>query len=152
MKKSLCEKKVTMSIKEIQNEIIEEFSTFDEWMDKYEYLIELGRDLPQIDPKFKTNEYLINGCQSKVWLNAELKDGKIYFTADSDAIITKGIVALLIRVMNGRTPQEVMNADLFFIDKIGLSENLSPTRSNGLLSMIKQMKMYGMAYNAKQQQ
>ena len=141
-----------MSIEEIQNEIIEEFSTFDEWMDKYEYLIELGRDLPQIEPKFKTNEYLINGCQSKVWLNAELKDGKIYFTADSDAIITKGIVALLIRVMNGRTPQEVMNADLFFIDKIGLSENLSPTRSNGLLSMIKQMKMYGMAYNAKQQQ
>ena len=139
-----------MSIEEVQNEIIEEFATFDEWMDKYEYLIELGRDLPQIDPKFKTNEYLINGCQSKVWLNAELKDGKIYFTADSDAIITKGIVALLIRVMNGRTPQEVMNADLFFIDKIGLTENLSPTRSNGLLAMIKQMKMYGMAYNAKQ--
>ena len=138
-----------MSIEEIQNEIIEEFSTFDEWMDKYEYLIELGRDLPQIDPKYKTNEYLINGCQSKVWLNAELKDGKIYFTADSDAIITKGIVALLIRVLNERTPQEVMNADLFFIDKIGLSENLSPTRSNGLLAMIKQMKMYGMAYNAK---
>ncbi len=138
-----------MSIEEIQNEIIEEFSTFDEWMDKYEYLIELGRDLPQIDPKYKTNEYLINGCQSKVWLNAELKDGKIYFTADSDAIITKGIVALLIRVLNKRTPQEVMNANLFFIDKIGLSENLSPTRSNGLLAMIKQMKMYGMAYNAK---
>ena len=138
-----------MSIEEIQNEIIEEFSTFDEWMDKYEYLIELGKDLPQIDPKYKTNEYLINGCQSKVWLNAELKDGKIYFTADSDAIITKGIVALLIRVLNERTPQEVMNADLFFIDKIGLSENLSPTRSNGLLAMIKQMKMYGMAYNAK---
>ncbi len=139
-----------MSIEKIQNEIIEEFSMFEEWMDKYEYLIELGRDLPQIDPKFKTNEYLINGCQSKVWLNAELKDGKIYFTADSDAIITKGIVALLIRVLNERTPQEVMNADLFFINKIGLSENLSPTRSNGLLAMVKQMKMYGMAYNAKQ--
>lgn len=139
-----------MSIEEIQNEIIEEFSMFDEWMDKYEYLIELGRNLPQIDPKFKTNEYLINGCQSKVWLNAELKEGKIYFTADSDAIITKGIVALLIRVMNKRSPQEVMNANLYFIDKIGLSDNLSPTRSNGLLSMIKQMKMYGMAYNAKQ--
>ncbi len=138
-----------MTIEEIQNEIIEEFSMFDEWMDKYEYLIELGRDLPQIDTKFKTNEYLINGCQSKVWLNAELKDGKIYFTADSDAIITKGIVALLIRVLNGRTPKEIMNADLFFIDKIGLSENLSPTRSNGLLAMVKQMKMYGMAYNAK---
>ncbi len=138
-----------MTIEEIQNEIIEEFSMFDEWMDKYEYLIELGRDLPQIEPKFKTNEYLINGCQSKVWLNAELKDGKIYFTADSDAIITKGIVALLIRVLNGRTPKEIMNADLFFIDKIGLSENLSPTRSNGLLAMVKQMKMYGMAYNAK---
>lgn len=138
-----------MTIEEIQNEIIEEFSMFDEWMDKYEYLIELGRDLPQIDPKFKTNEYLINGCQSKVWLNAELKDEKIYFTADSDAIITKGIVALLIRVLNGRTPKEIMNADLFFIDKIGLSDNLSPTRSNGLLAMVKQMKMYGMAYNAK---
>ncbi len=141
-----------MSIEEIQNEIIEEFSMFEEWMDKYEYLIELGRDLPQIDPKFKTNEYLINGCQSKVWLNAELKDRKIYFTADSDAIITKGIVALLIRVLNARAPQEVMNADLFFINKIGLSENLSPTRSNGLLAMVKQMKMYGMAYNAKQNQ
>jgi cysteine desulfuration protein SufE len=138
-----------MSIEEIQNEIIEEFSMFEEWMDKYEYLIELGRDLPQIDPKFKTNEYLINGCQSKVWLNAELKDGKIYFSADSDAIITKGIVALLIRVLNARTPQEIMNADLFFIDKIGLTDNLSPTRSNGLLAMIKQMKMYGMAFNAK---
>ena len=138
-----------MNIEEIQNEIIEEFSTFEEWMDKYEYLIELGRDLPQIDSKYKTNEYLINGCQSKVWLNAELKDGKIYFTADSDAIITKGIVALLIRVLNERTPQEVMNANLFFIDKIGLTENLSPTRSNGLLAMLKQMKMFGMAFNAK---
>ncbi|MCF6239926.1 MAG: SufE family protein [Bacteroidales bacterium] len=138
-----------MTIEEVQNEIIEEFSMFDEWMDKYEYLIELGRDLPQIDPKFKTNEYLINGCQSKVWLNAELKEDKIYFSADSDAIITKGIVALLIRVMNGRTPKEIMNADLFFIDKIGLTDNLSPTRSNGLLAMVKQMKMYGMAFNAK---
>ena len=138
-----------MSIEEIQNEIIEEFAAFEEWMDKYEYLIELGRDLPQIDAKFKTNEYLINGCQSKVWLNAELKDGEIYFSADSDAIITKGIVALLIRVLNKRTPQEVMNADLFFIDKIGLTENLSPTRSNGLLAMVKQMKMYAMAFNAK---
>ena len=138
-----------MTLKEIQEEIIEEFAVFDEWMDKYEFLIELGQSLPAIDTKFKNNEYLINGCQSKVWLNAELIDGKVQFTADSDAIITKGIVALLVRVLSNRAPEEIMNAELFFIDHIGLTDNLSPTRSNGLVSMVKQMKLYGMAFNAK---
>ncbi len=138
-----------MTLKEIQEEIVEEFALFEEWMDKYEFLIELGQSLPEIDDKFKNNEYLINGCQSKVWLNAELIDGKIQFTADSDAIITKGIVALLVRVLSNRTPEEIMNAELFFIENIGLTDNLSPTRSNGLLAMVKQMKMYGMAFNAK---
>jgi cysteine desulfuration protein SufE len=138
-----------MSLKEIQEEIIEEFSVFDEWLDKYEYLIELGNALEPMNEKFRTNEYLINGCQSKVWVNAELEDDKVVFYADSDAIITKGIVALLIRLLSNRKPDEIMNADLFFIDAIGLTQNLSPTRSNGLLSMIKQMKMYGMAYHAK---
>ena len=138
-----------MTLKEIQEEIIEEFAVFEEWMDKYEFLIELGRDLPVIDPKYKNNEYLINGCQSKVWLYADLVDGKVQFTADSDAIITKGIVALLVRVLSNRAPEEIMKADLFFIDNIGLADNLSPTRSNGLVAMVKQMKMYGMAYHAK---
>ncbi|RLD60133.1 MAG: SufE family protein [Bacteroidetes bacterium] len=138
-----------MTLKEIQEEIIEEFAVFDEWMDKYEFLIELGQNLPAIDVKFKNNEYLINGCQSKVWLNAELIDGKVQFTADSDAIITKGIVALLVRVLSNRAPEEIMNAKLFFIDHIGLTDNLSPTRSNGLVAMVKQMKLYGMAFNAK---
>lgn len=131
-----------------QNEIIEEFSVFDDWMDKYNYLIELSRELPQIDPKYKTNQNLIEGCQSKVWLNAEMDGKLIQFSADSDAIITKGIVALLIRVLNNQKPEDVMVADLFFIDKIGLQQNLSPTRSNGLLAMIKQMKLYAMAYHA----
>jgi cysteine desulfuration protein SufE len=138
-----------MTLKEIQEEIIEEFAVFEEWMDKYEFLIELGSNLPVIDPKYKNKEYLINGCQSKVWLYADLVDGKVQFTADSDAIITKGIVALLVRVLSNRVPEEIMKADLFFIDHIGLTDNLSPTRSNGLVSMIKQMKMYGMAYHAK---
>ena len=133
----------------IQEAIIEEFELYDDWMDKYNYLIELSRDLPVIDPRLKINENLINGCQSKVWLNAEYRDGHIYFTADSDAIITKGIIALLVRVLSGRTPYEIMNADLYFIDRIGLRQNLSPTRSNGLLSMIRQIKMYAMAYEAK---
>ncbi len=136
-----------MSLQEIQNEIIEEFAVFDEWLDKYEYLIELGGSLESMDNKFRTNEYLINGCQSKVWINAELVDDKIVFKADSDAVITKGIVALLIKVLSNRTPEEIMNADLFFIDRIGLKQNLSPTRSNGLLAMIKQMKMYGVAFS-----
>lgn len=138
-------------IQEIQEEIVSEFSMFDNWMDKYNYLIELGRDLPAIDPKFKTNEHLINGCQSKVWLRADLEDGKIRFTADSDAIITRGLVALLVRVFSGQTPAGIKDAGIDFIDRIGLRENLSPTRSNGLLSMIKKMKLYAIAYDARQQ-
>lgn len=134
----------------IQEEIIEEFSIFDEWMDKYNYLIELSRTMPGIDEKHRTDQYLIKGCQSRVWVDAELRDGSMYFTADSDAIITKGIIALLIRVLDGRTPQEVLNTDLYFIERIGLQENLSPTRANGLLAMIKQMRLYALAYNAQQ--
>jgi cysteine desulfuration protein SufE len=135
-----------MTIQETQENIIKEFEVFDDWLDKYDYLISLSNDLPMIDPKFRTNEYLINGCQSKVWLNSDLKNGKIIFTADSDAIITKGIISLLIRVLSNRDPEEVMNSDLYFIDKIGLRENLSPTRANGLLAMIKKMKLYALAY------
>jgi len=141
-----------MTLQERQDEIIEEFSIFDDWMDKYNYLIELSKDLPEIDPKYKTNEYLIEGCQSKVWLYAEMDENKVKFTADSDAIITKGIAALLVRVLSGLEPKEIMNADLYFIDKIGLQQNLSPTRSNGLLAMVKQMKLYAMAFNAKMNQ
>ena len=137
---------------EIQEEIIAEFDIFEDWLDKYNYLIELSNDLPIMDPKYKTNEYLINGCQSKVWLRADLLDGKIRFTADSDAIITKGIVSLLIRVLSDRDPEEIMDTDLVFIDRIGLRENLSPTRSNGLLSMVKQMKLYALAYKSKMAQ
>jgi cysteine desulfuration protein SufE len=138
-----------MTINEVQDKIIEEFSFFDDWMDKYNLLIDLGKDLPVIDPKFKVKDFLIEGCQSKVWLHPEY-DGKIItFTADSDAIITRGIVALLIKVLSGRTPQEIISADLYFIEKIGLRQNLSPTRSNGLLSMVRQMKLYSMAFNAR---
>ena len=132
-----------------QDEIIEEFIIFDDWMDRYAYLIDIGKDLSDFPDNQKNSQLLIKGCQSQVWLNSELNDGKVYFTADSDAIITKGIVALLVRVMSGLTPSDIMNADLYFIDKIGLRENLSPTRSNGLVSMIKQMKMYGLAYHTK---
>ncbi len=138
-----------MNIDEIQEKIIAEFDVFDDWLDKYNYLIELSADLPIMDPKYKTNEYLINGCQSKVWLKADLVDGKVMFTADSDAIITKGIVSLLIRVLSGRKPAQIISTELSFIDRIGLRENLSPTRSNGLLSMVKQMKLYALAYQAK---
>jgi len=138
-----------MSINDIQNQIIEEFTMFDDWMDRYQQLIDLGNDLSPIDEKKRTEQHLIKGCQSKVWIDAELTDGKLKFVADSDAIITKGIVALLIRVLNNRTPKEVIDADLYFIDKIGLKENLSPTRSNGLVAMIKQMKLYALAYQAK---
>jgi cysteine desulfuration protein SufE len=141
-----------MNMHEIQEEIIAEFDVFEDWLDKYNYLIELSNDLPIMDPKYKTSEYLINGCQSKVWLRADLVDGKIRFTADSDAIITKGIVSLLIRVLSDRDPEEIMDTDLFFIDRIGLRENLSPTRSNGLLSMVKQMKLYALAYKTKMAQ
>lgn len=138
-----------MDLNEIQKEIVEEFSVFDDWLDRYNYLIELGNELPEIDPQYKTNEYLINGCQSKVWLHADQKEGKLIFSADSDAIIVKGIVALLVKVLNGRTPDEIVNNDLFFIDEIGLSQNLSPTRSNGLLAMVKKMKLYALAFQAK---
>ena len=139
-----------MTINEAQDEIIGEFSVFDEWLDKYEYLIELSGSLPAIGEEHRNEQFLIRGCQSRVWVDAELRDGKIYFTADSDAIITKGIIALLIRVLNGRTPQEIVGSDLYFIDRIGLRENLSPTRANGLLAMIKQMKLYALAYQNKQ--
>ena len=134
----------------IQNEIIDDFSVIDEWLDKYDYLIELSETLPAIAPEHRTEQYLINGCQSRVWVDARLEDGKVYYAADSDAIITKGIIALLIRVLNGRTPQEIIDTELYFVDAIGLSENLSPTRSNGLLAMIKQMRMYAMAFTATQ--
>ena len=133
----------------IQEEIIEEFSVFDDWLDKYDYLIELSDTLPAIAAEHRTDDYIIKGCQSRVWVDAKLEDGKVFFAADSDAIITKGIIALLIRVMNGRTPQELLDMELYFIDAIGLGENLSPTRSNGLLAMIKQMKMYALAFNAQ---
>jgi cysteine desulfuration protein SufE len=138
-----------MTLNEVQDNIVEDFSIFGDWMDKYQQLIELGKNLPPIDEKKRTESYLIKGCQSKVWLDAELKDGKIYFSADSDAIITKGIVALLIQVLNERTPKEILDVDLYFIDKIGLKENLSPTRSNGLVSMVKQMKLFALAYQSK---
>lgn len=134
----------------IQEQIIEEFSIFDEWLDKYDYLIELSDSLPTIAPEHRTEQYVIKGCQSRVWVDAKLEDGKMIYSADSDAIITKGIIALLIRVMNGRSPQEIVNLDLYFIDAIGLGENLSPTRSNGLVAMIKQMKMYALALNSRQ--
>ena len=136
-------------INEAQEEIIKEFEIFDDWMDKYNYLIELSSHLPLIDPKYKTKDYMISGCQSKVWLYAEYENGIINFTADSNAIITKGIIALLIRILSGRKPEEIMNVDLYFIDKIGLRQNLSPTRSNGLLAFIKQIKLYAVAYNVK---
>ena len=139
-----------MTINEAQDEIIGEFSVFDEWLDKYEYLIELSGSLPAIGEEHRNEQFLIRRCQSRVWVDAELRDGKIYFTADSDAIITKGIIALLIRVLSGRTPQEIVDSDLYFIDRIGLRENLSPTRANGLLAMIKQMKLYALAYQNKQ--
>lgn len=132
---------------QIQEDIIGEFSLFEEWLDKYDYLIELSDTLPAIAEEHRTEEYVIKGCQSRVWVDARMDDGKMYYSADSDAIITKGIIALLIRVMNGRTPQEILALELYFIDAIGLGENLSPTRSNGLVAMIKQMKMYALAFS-----
>ncbi len=134
----------------IQEEIIEEFSIFEDWLDKYDYLIGLSEDVPPIAAEHRTDQYVIEGCQSRVWVDAELRDGKVYYSADSDAIITKGIIALLIRVMNGRTPADLLATDLYFIDRIGLRENLSPTRSNGLLAMIKQMRMYALAFEARE--
>jgi len=142
--------KKKMSIQEIQEEIVEEFTVFDDWMDRYSYLIELGNDLKDMDQERKTDQTLIEGCQSKVWIDAEVKDGRIYYYAESDAVIVKGIVALLLRVFSGRTLQEVLDSELFFIDAIGLSTHLSPTRSNGLLAMVKQMRLYAIAFNAKE--
>ena len=138
-----------MTINEKQQEIIDEFVDIDDWMDRYGYIIDLGNQLPAIDEKHKTPEHLIEGCQSRVWLNADYRDGKIYYTADSDAIIVKGIISLLISVLNGHTPDEILGSDLHFIDAIGLSQHLSPTRSNGLLAMVKQMKLDALAYKAK---
>lgn len=138
-----------MSIASLQEELIEEFSLFDDWMDKYEHLIELGKSLPLIDPALKSDDKLIQGCQSKVWLHADLKDHHVVFTADSDAIITKGIIAVLIRVFSDQTPEDILNADMKFIDEIGLKDHLSPTRANGLVSMIKQMKLYAVAFQAQ---
>jgi cysteine desulfuration protein SufE len=137
------------SIQEIQNDIVEEFAMFDDWMERYEYMIELGKTLPLINEKYKTDEYIIKGCQSKVWVHADMKEGKVAFTADSDAIITKGIIAILIRTFSGHAPMEILDADTAFIDKIGLKEHLSPTRANGLVSMIKQMKLYAIAYQTQ---
>ena len=137
------------SIKEIEEEIITEFGYFEDWMDKYNYLIDMGKTIPLIDPNYKSESNLISGCQSRVWLHAIYDNGRISFTADSDAVITKGIANLLIRVMNNQTVEEIMNAEFDFVEKIGLKEHLSPTRSNGLMSMIKQMKLYALAYKAK---
>ena len=139
-----------MTINEIQDEIIEEFAGFDDWMDKYQLLIDLGNDQEPLDEKYKVESNLIDGCQSRVWLQADYTEGNITFTAESDALIVKGIVALLIRVLSGHTPDEILNADLYFIEQIGLKEHLSPTRSNGLLAMVKQMRMYALAFKAKE--
>ena len=138
-----------MTIKDIQEEIIDEFAMFDDWMQRYEYMIELGKSLPLIDEQYKIDDNLIKGCQSKVWVKADLKDNKIVFTADSDAIITKGIVAILIRVFSNQHPKDIIEANTDFIDDIGLKEHLSPTRANGLVSMIKQIKMYAIAYQTQ---
>jgi cysteine desulfuration protein SufE len=137
------------TINELQDEVIEEFSDFDDWMDKYQMLIDLGNDLEPLNEKYKTEQNLIDGCQSRVWLQCDYVDGKLVFTADSDALIVKGIIALLIQVLSGHTPTEILEADLYFIDKIGLREHLSPTRSNGLLAMVKQIKAYALAYSVK---
>ncbi len=143
---------MSMTINEIQDQIIEEFSAFGDWMERYEFLIDMGRTLPPFDVAHKVPDFLIEGCQSKVWLYPSLDNGVITFTADSDALITRGIVALLVRVFSGRTPDEIISADIYFIDRIGLKQNLSPTRSNGLLSMMKQMRLYALAYKSKQEQ
>ena len=138
-----------MNINEIQDEIIEEFSQLDQWMDRYSLLIDYGNELLPLDEKYKKPENIIEGCQSRVWLNAEMESGCIVFSGESDAVLVKGIVALLIKVLNNQTPKEIINSDLYFIEKIGLREHLSPTRSNGLLAMVKQMKMYALAFDAK---
>lgn len=140
-----------MTINEIQDEVIEEFGDIEDWMDKYQMLIDLGSEQEPIEDRYKTDNNLIDGCQSRVWLQADMVDGKIHFQAESDALIVKGIIALLIKVMNDRTPDEILESELYFIDKIGLKEHLSPTRSNGLLAMIKKMRMYALAFKAKEQ-
>ena len=137
------------SIQHIQDEIVDEFALFDDWMQRYEYMIELGKSLPVIDAQYKTEENLIKGCQSKVWVHAELRDGRLYFTADSEAIITKGIIAILVRAFSGQRPADIIAAKTDFIDEIGLKEHLSPTRANGLVSMIKQLKLYAVAYETQ---
>ena len=141
-----------MTINELQNNVIEEFADFDDWMDKYELLIDLGNSLPPLEEKYKTESNLIEGCQSRVWLQADYVDGKILFKGESDAVIVKGIVSLLISILSDHTPQEILDADLYFIEKIGLKEHLSPTRSNGLVAMVKQMRMYALAFRTKEQQ
>ena len=138
-----------MTINTKQDELIEDFSFFEDWMAKYEYIIQLGKELPLIDEEYKKPDYLIKGCQSQVWLHADLADGKVVYTADSDAIITKGLVSLMVNVLSGHTPKEIAESDLYFIDQIGLKEHLSPTRANGLLSMVKQMKMYALVMQAE---
>jgi cysteine desulfuration protein SufE len=138
-----------MTIDERQDQIIEDFALFDDWMDKYEYIIQLGKELPLIDEKYKTEENIIKGCQSKVWLHADYKGGKLIFTADSDAIITKGLVSMVVQVLSGHTPQEIASANIYFINGIGLQNHLSPTRSNGLLAMLKQIKLYALAYQTQ---
>ena len=140
------------TINELQDEVVAEFSDFDDWMDKYQMLIDLGNDLDALDDKYKTEQNLIDGCQSRVWLQCDDVDGRLVFTADSDALIVKGIIALLIHVLSNHTPKEILNADLYFIDKIGLRDHLSPTRSNGLLAMVKQIKAYALAYEAKEKE
>lgn len=140
-----------MTINELQDNVIEEFSAFDDWMDKYALLIDLGNSLPPLEEKYKTESNLIEGCQSRVWLQADYEDGKILFKGESDAVIVKGIVSLLINVISGHTPQEILDTDLYFIEKIGLKEHLSPTRSNGLVAMVKQMRMYALAFRTKEQ-
>lgn len=138
------------SINEIQDEVVDEFADLDDWMDKYQMLIDLGNDLEALDEKYKNEQNLIDGCQSRVWLQCDYRDGALWFTADSDALIVKGIIALLLRVVSGHTPKEIIEADLYFIERIGLREHLSPTRSNGLLAMVKQVKAYALAYMAKE--
>lgn len=137
-----------MTINELQDEVVAEFSDFDDWMDRYQLLIDLGSEQPPLEERYKTDQNLIEGCQSRVWLHAEETEGKVVFQAESDALIVKGIIALLIKVLSGHTPEEILEADLYFIDKIGLKEHLSPTRSNGLLAMVKQMRMYALAFKA----
>lgn len=136
----------------VQEEIIDEFSIFDDWLDKYDYLISLSDQLPAIAPEHRTEQYVIQGCQSRVWVDARLEGGRVYYSADSDAIITKGIISLLIRVLNGRTPQEILSTELYFIDAIGLAANLSPTRANGLVAMIKQMRLYALVFETKEKE